>query len=348
MLRRTTCLFSRRRFSAATDLLEIDAQLEQIDARSPMTAILKARRAAALAEQYRLYESRDTLMNVEPRQQAEVEMLGDEIEKIEAQMLAHASLPNTLGELGERLSPNMPYGVAVLKKDSGQLGLMATMDFDEGSMIFTESPLAVASENGCLQCMRPLKSRRVLAEGQGEISNGDGESLLRQCGLEPLELRNDDDFCSDKCRQIGGHRVRRNSEGSLLAQVGSEEGELMRRHLWPAGASLERLIETNAMEISTHGMAALLHPTEGIVPIADYEYTVEGSAIYLIASLLNHSCNAPNVAPVFLDSLDSTPFVALADICKGDELTFDYASTVADVRDKRIRNFFAHGFVCKC
>ena len=100
------------------------------------------------------------------------------------------------------------------------------------------------------------------------------------------------------------------------------------------------------MEVATTPLALRME-AGGLEPMVDPAAPgCRGSALYLVASLVNHRCRGANVAPSFLDSLIDTQFVATAAIVKGDELFFDYAATVPNLRDKRLRNFLAHGFVC--
>jgi hypothetical protein len=101
------------------------------------------------------------------------------------------------------------------------------------------------------------------------------------------------------------------------------------------------------VEAVTHPLCVVLQP-EGISPMVDFERQASGTALFLVASLSNHTCVDPAMMPWFMDSLHNTPFVALRDVAAGEELTMDYASSVSDVRDKRIRNFVTHGFVCQC
>jgi hypothetical protein len=62
---------------------------------------------------------------------------------------------------------------------------------------------------------------------------------------------------------------------------------------------LWRIIRKNAMEVNTNSMALVLDP-KGFQPIIDENVVAFGSAVYLVASLINHHCVAPNLAPCFL------------------------------------------------
>lgn len=112
--------------------------------------------------------------------------------------------------------------------------------------------------------------------------------------------------------------------------------------------SLWRAVRVNAVEVLTHPMALALDPAQGMTPVLDTAFSCSGSALYLVASLANHHCTDATLTPAFMDSVIDTPFIANRDIKAGEELTFDYASTVNDVRDKKTRNFLSHRFVCKC
>jgi len=359
------------------ELGEIDRQLAQAAPDSPLVEVLMAKKASLLAMNFQLYESLETLQKLRgPRQVAEIAALEKEINRIEEEM--HQFAP---GQHRDRqLLPQrmLPEGVKLKAQDDGQLGLYAARDFEEGEVVFQESPLAVEGEKGCLRCMKPLQDRRVVSQEGKWLQQFDAaqvEGILEQCGIPPLQLWENDSFCSDTCRQMGSIPTAQNVSGNettrLMNRLSPKNRSRVLTYLSgaPAGlfsdepasvsssssssdaeeeAELWRAVRKNQMEASVSPMAVMMDPAQGMVPFLDQDTVFSGSALFLVASLVNHHCRAPNLAPVFLDGLIDTPFVATIDIASGEELFFDYAATAAHTSDKRIRNYLAHRFVCKC
>ena len=310
------------------------------------------RRVSRLVEEMRIYEARTVLLEAGAPPE-ELRDLEREIANLEDEMRAWKSpapkrRPAPLG------ADRLPSGVQLLEREEGAgRGLRTQRLVHAGEVVFAETPLAVVTENeGCAHCLRPLAPRRACGPDGSEVA-ASGESLLQMCGLPALALSDSDHLCSRECRAVAPHshrlpRLAADEEPAawLARRLDSKSRRLVERHL--AGDDLASICKRNVLEVSTHGMAALMHPGGSVEPVADDKLRVDGTALFLVASLINHSCVAANLAPLFLDSLQDTPFVATCDIPAGEELLFDYASTVEDKRDKRIRNYLAHGFVCKC
>jgi SET domain-containing protein len=85
-----------------------------------------------------------------------------------------------------------------------------------------------------------------------------------------------------------------------------------------------------------------------IYPDLDESFAVRGSAMFLLASFLNHSCE-PNVT-MFPGDDHKVVFMALRPIRPGDELVFSYIGHKTlmsrETRRKLIKEKF--GFDCEC
>jgi hypothetical protein len=361
-----------RRLWAGAELAAVESDLQQVSRSSPMRDVLLTRKAALLANEFRVHEAVTTLESLRGRQdESSIATLKSTIASLADEMSQHVS------PACERVrsTPDLPEGVRVLDKGDGEWGLAADRAFEADEAVFVETPLAVVAESddACAVCLRPMRARRALsADGEWleDVSPEQVENIMAECNLPRLELIPGDNCCSDDCRSIRDANginntsvVEEETSSRLLAQLpvfrrqqllaclrGSEESAYQGEpaSLSSADRPIWRTVRKNCIEAETQPMAVVVEKG-GVTPIIDEEQpSCQGSALFLVASLINHHCTAANVAPAFLDSLKATPFVATVPIAAGEELFFDYAATVTDKRDKRIRNFIAHRFVCKC
>lgn len=75
---------------------------------------------------------------------------------------------------------------------------------------------------------------------------------------------------------------------------------------------------------------------------------IRGSALFKLASYLNHSCE-PNVAPAYPNyGTNKIPFVALRDIARGEELLLRYDVMTDDLNLRRKRLQDEYHFWCHC
>jgi SET domain-containing protein len=72
-----------------------------------------------------------------------------------------------------------------------------------------------------------------------------------------------------------------------------------------------------------------------------------GSAIYITASLLNHSCD-PNVIVSFPRGNATAVFSAARDVAAGEQLTISYMDSEQPVANRQEYLAFAYGFSCRC
>jgi hypothetical protein len=72
-----------------------------------------------------------------------------------------------------------------------------------------------------------------------------------------------------------------------------------------------------------------------------------GSALYLMPSMLNHSCD-PNVDAVWIDGDATLTLRARRDVDEGEQLTITYIDADSPVSARRQRLEHAYGFVCAC
>ncbi len=352
--------------------MAVDRDLEQVKAGSPLHNILLARKASLLSQEYELNAAKACLAHITTEGEGTQESkqnVNKALADIRRDMKRHK--PTVVSRT--RTVPELPEGVKIIQSETGEMGLAAARDYEENEIVFSETPLAVAAPLGaCLVCMRPLRERRGLtAEGEWleNLSPEQVEELIVECGLPHLSI--DENCCSDECRDIMHQRPGGNIEpaqgeepcSALLAQLpiyqrkrilasllGQEEEKFVDEPetLSEADKAAWRTVRKNSMEVMTTPMGVVMDMT-GVFPALDEDReSSHGSALYLVASLINHHCTKPNIAPSFLDCLKDTPFLSSRPIKAGEELFFDYAFTVDHPKDKRIRNFLAHRFVCRC
>ena len=72
-----------------------------------------------------------------------------------------------------------------------------------------------------------------------------------------------------------------------------------------------------------------------------------GSALYLMPSMLNHSCD-PNVDAVWIDGDATLTLRTRRDIQEGEQLTITYIDADSPASARRQRLEHAYGFVCGC
>ncbi|KAI7842565.1 hypothetical protein COHA_003801 [Chlorella ohadii] len=72
-----------------------------------------------------------------------------------------------------------------------------------------------------------------------------------------------------------------------------------------------------------------------------------GSAAYLLASMLNHSCE-PNLDVTFPENNAVVSFVAARDISAHEQLTISYVDTGMGLQQRRSALQFGYGFTCGC
>lgn len=192
------------------------------------------------------------------------------------------------------------------------------------------------------------------------FTRDDLAALAEQLGL-PATGTVAGHFCSDECARDAPRSAPMATAGdptsALVSLLSSEAAARCERYLWRqlyddeaqprTSAALWQAVRTNATEVTTRPLALLME-RDSVSPTLDADVESLGSALYFVASFANHSCDAANVAPEFLDSVRSTPWVATRAISPGDELLLDYASQAALAADKRIRLFLSHRFACQC
>ena len=72
-----------------------------------------------------------------------------------------------------------------------------------------------------------------------------------------------------------------------------------------------------------------------------------GSAAYLLASMLNHSCE-PNLDISFPGNNAVAAFTAARDIARNEQLTISYVDAGQGVAQRRRALEFGYGFTCRC
>jgi len=83
-------------------------------------------------------------------------------------------------------------------------------------------------------------------------------------------------------------------------------------------------------------------------PCVNDKVTVHGSAIYRIASYLNHSCD-PNVMALYPHLVGhATAFVAGKPIKKDEELFYRYDTTTENLHERRKKLHKLYHFWCNC
>lgn len=184
-------MFLRRSFArfGHVRLCRYGTALKKITHDEPDVELL-AREAVACSEEYRLYQALELLQSLGDEESAAC--VAEEIEKIEETMSAwSAPVPEE-----RSIAFALPESVAVVSRGRNGFGLVAARDFDEGEVVFSETPVAVVSEGGpkeegCLCCLRPLAARHVLRASDGKVLREFGaeqvEQLFAQCGLDVLE-----------------------------------------------------------------------------------------------------------------------------------------------------------------
>lgn len=72
-----------------------------------------------------------------------------------------------------------------------------------------------------------------------------------------------------------------------------------------------------------------------------------GSAVYLLASIFNHSCD-PNVNVAYPYNDGTAVFTAARDIKAGEQLTITYIDACQEVTTRQAYLEYAYGFRCRC
>jgi len=72
-----------------------------------------------------------------------------------------------------------------------------------------------------------------------------------------------------------------------------------------------------------------------------------GSAVYLLASMLNHSCE-PNLDVTFPHNNGVVRFTAARDIARNEQLTISYIDAEQGTAARQHALEFAYGFRCRC
>lgn len=88
----------------------------------------------------------------------------------------------------------------------------------------------------------------------------------------------------------------------------------------------------------------------GINPLqadAGSDPTITGTAVYLLASLLNHSCD-PSVNVTFPRHDAEAVFTAARDIAAGEQLSITYTDAEAGVQQRQQVLHWSYGFRCRC
>lgn len=92
---------------------------------------------------------------------------------------------------------------------------------------------------------------------------------------------------------------------------------------------------------------AMLRAASGVIGADSGMSTGLGSAVYLLASMLNHSCQ-PNVDVTFPGNDAMISFVAAMDVPKHTELCISYIDADMSTKARQERLQFAYGFTCTC
>ena len=93
--------------------------------------------------------------------------------------------------------------------------------------------------------------------------------------------------------------------------------------------------------------SALLRAAAAAVGGGGEPTSPQGSAVYLLGSMFNHSCE-PNVDITFPENNAEISFVAAMDIPKHTELTVSYIDATAGRAARQEQLRFAYGFRCGC
>jgi hypothetical protein len=83
------------------------------------------------------------------------------------------------------------------------------------------------------------------------------------------------------------------------------------------------------------------------LPTGSSDGASSGTAVYLTASLFNHSCD-PNVSVSFPYNDGTVVLTAADDVEAGEELHISYVDEGMSVARRREHLRFAYGFVCDC
>lgn len=90
-----------------------------------------------------------------------------------------------------------------------------------------------------------------------------------------------------------------------------------------------------------------LHSMAAAVAASSSDAGQSGSALYLLASMFNHSCD-PNVDVTFPENSATAAFVANRDVRAGEQLSITYIDVDAGVQQRRQQLHWAYGFSCEC
>jgi hypothetical protein len=82
-------------------------------------------------------------------------------------------------------------------------------------------------------------------------------------------------------------------------------------------------------------------------PGADEGGAVCGTAVYLVPSMLNHSCD-PNVDVLFPSNNSTMHLQARRDVAAGEQLSITYIDAATSVATRRKELQWGYGFSCQC
>ena len=99
--------------------------------------------------------------------------------------------------------------------------------------------------------------------------------------------------------------------------------------------------------LDTSDPAALLRAASASLAGAASPSHRTGSAAYLLASMLNHSCE-PNLDISFPANNAVAAFTAARDIARHEQLTISYVDVGQGVTQRRAALEFGYGFTCRC
>jgi SET and MYND domain-containing protein len=188
----------------------------------------------------------------------------------------------------------------------------------------------------------------VSAVAGGEAARGDPATQLRHlCYAKLAEV-------PPPWAQMHGLLLRGLQPLAAGAGGGLSSQQLQHRFSldWFAGA-LARL-HLNAFRVDTvppldaaGDPAALLRAAAASLAGAASSAHAAGSAVYLLASMLNHSCQ-PSLDVAFPRNNASLALVAARDVAAGEQLTISYVDAGQGVAARRAALQWGYGFACAC
>ncbi|KAG1680830.1 hypothetical protein FOA52_008163 [Chlamydomonas sp. UWO 241] len=138
------------------------------------------------------------------------------------------------------------------------------------------------------------------------------------------------------------------SSASVAAEASGAEGERMVRvgALRAEVAALDvewyvRVLST--LHVNVFRVGCVLPPSRD----TQFGPATSGSAAFMLASLLNHSCE-PNIEVVFRRNSSVASFTAARDIGAGEQLFVSYLDEGLPLAARRSHLEFGYGFTCKC